>query len=80
VDEMKRAYGERVKPTWTGTFPDGRVYSYAVGKNLLFATFLDRKVIRAVALYEGDQTNTREGSPQAYAGFVAAEETSCDRG
>jgi serine/threonine-protein kinase len=80
VEEMKRAYGERVKPTWSGTLRDERVVSYAVGKNLVFATFLDGKVIRAVALYEGNPANTKAYSPQAYAGFVAAEETSCQRG
>ena len=77
VEEMKNAYGDAVKPSWSGTSPDGKVFQWVVGDNLVFATFLDQKVVRAVALYDGDPNNTREGSPQAYAGYVAAEETSC---
>jgi Protein kinase domain len=81
VEEMKEAYGDAVQPSWSGTSRDGKkVRQWVVGDNLIFATFLDRKVIRAVALYEGNPNNTLGGSPQAYAGYVAAEETSCDRG
>jgi Protein kinase domain len=81
VEEMKEAYGDAVQPSWTGTSPDGKkVFQWVVGDNLIFATFLDRKVIRAVALYEGNPNNTLGGSPRAYAGYVAAEETSCERG
>ena len=81
VEEMKEAYEDAVQPSWSGTSPDGKkVFQWVVGDNLVFATFLDRKVIRAVALYEGNPNDTLGGSPRAYAGYVAAEETSCHRG
>ena len=58
--------------------PDGKkVFQWVVGDNLVFATGLDRKVMHAVALYEGNPNYTLGGSPRAYAGYVAAEETSC---
>lgn len=75
--EMKEAYGDRVKPTSSGTLPDGTVRQRAVGNNLVFAIEDDLETIRAVALYRGDPTNTGAGSPQAYAGYVAAVETAC---
>jgi serine/threonine-protein kinase len=79
VEEMKEAYGEAVKPSWSGTSPDGKkVFHWVVGDNLLFATDTqERKLVRAVALYEGNPNNTLGGSPQAYAGYVAAVETPC---
>ena len=75
---MKNAYGDAVQPSWSGTSPDGKkVLQWVVGDNLVFATGGDRKVVHAVALYEGNPNNTLGGSPQAYAGYVAAVETAC---
>jgi serine/threonine-protein kinase len=74
---MKRAYGKLVQPSWAGTSPDGKeVFSYVVGRNLLFAT-VDHKTVSVVALYKGSRTNTRASSPQAWASFVAALENPC---
>jgi Protein kinase domain len=78
VEEMKEAYGDAVQPSPTGTSPDGKkVFQWVVGDNLVFATGTGRKLVHAVALYEGNPNNTLGGSPQAYAGYVAAVETSC---
>lgn len=80
VEEMKEAYGDAVQPSWGGTSPDGKkVFQWVVGDNLVLATGGDRKVVHALALYLGDPNYTREGSPQAYAGYVAAVETPCNR-
>ncbi len=77
IEEMKRAYGKAVQPSWAGTSPDGNtVHSWVVGQNLLFAT-QDQRTISAVALYRGKRTDTKAGSPQAWANFVAAVETPC---
>ncbi len=58
--------------------PDGKkVFQWVVGDNLVLATGAARKLVHAVALYEGNPNNTLGGSPQAYAGYVAAVETSC---
>ena len=79
IEEMKKTYGEAVRPSPHGTSPDGKtVHSYVVGRNLLFAT-QDQRTISAVALYEGFRNNQlrRRGSPQAWANFVAAVETPC---
>jgi predicted Ser/Thr protein kinase len=79
VEEMKEAYGDAVQPSWSGTSPDGKkVHQWVVGDNLVFAVHGDLKALRAVALYDGDPNNTRGGSPQAYAGYVAAVETACN--
>jgi hypothetical protein len=79
VEEMKDAYGDAVQPSWSGTSPDGKkVFHWVVGDNLLFATGTARKRVHAVALYEGNPNNTLGGSPQAYAGYVAAVETPCE--
>src|SRR5215210_1537800 len=79
IEEMKKAYGGAAQPSTHGTSPDGKtVFSYIVRPNLLFAT-QDHRTISVVALYEGSRTdvNSKEGSPQAYANFVAALETPC---
>ena len=78
VEEMKEAYGDAVQPSPTGTSPDGKkVFQWVVGDNLVLAAGTARKLVHAVALYEGNPNNTLGGSPQAYAGYVAAVETSC---
>ena len=78
VEEMRKAYGGAVQPSWSGTSPDGKkVYQWVVGNNLIFATYEDRKTLRAVALYEGNPNYTGRGSPQQDAGWVAAVETPC---
>ena len=57
---------------------DGKkVFQWVVGDNLVFATRWGPQGLHAVALYEGNPNNTRGGSPQAYAGYVAAVETPC---
>ncbi len=79
LDEMKKAYGEGVRPSPYGTSPDGKkVHSYVVGRNLLFAT-QDQKTISTVALYRGSPNNqlNKPGTPQSWANFVAAVETPC---
>ena len=79
LDEMKKAYGEAVRPSPHGTSPDGKkVWSYVVGRNLLFAT-QNQRTISTVALYRGSRNNQlkRPGSPQSWANFVAAVETPC---
>jgi tRNA A-37 threonylcarbamoyl transferase component Bud32 len=76
LDEMHAAYGDRVQPSWSGTLPNGEVWQWVVGNNLVFAT-QDRRTISAVALYKGEPDNTHSESPQAYAGYVAADETAC---
>lgn len=77
IAQMKKAYGAAVRPSWSGTSPDGKkVSQWAVGNNLIFAT-QDQKTLSAVALYKGDPGYTGGGSPQAYAGYVAAVESPC---
>jgi Protein kinase domain len=77
IADMKKAYGGAVKPAWAGTDPKkGTVFSYVVGNNLLFAT-QDQRTISAIALYRGTPGNTHGSSPQAYANYVAANETAC---
>jgi tRNA A-37 threonylcarbamoyl transferase component Bud32 len=79
LEDMKKAYGEAVKPSWFGTSPDGKkVFSWVVGRNLLFAT-QDQKSISTVALYEGSPADKpgNSGTPQSWANFVAATDTSC---
>jgi hypothetical protein len=74
--DMKKAYGSAVKGSWAGTLKDGTVHSFVVGDNLLFAT-QDMRTISAVALYRGVPGNTHAGSTQAYANYVASDETAC---
>lgn len=76
--QMKRAYGSAVTATWAGT-QHGVSGSYVVGDNLLFAT-QDQRTISAVALYRGVRGHTRSGSPQAFANYIAANETACTGG
>lgn len=75
LGQMERAYGSRAQPTWAGTTRSGVHSSYAVGKNLLFSA-QDHQTVTAVALYAGNG-ETRAGSPQALANFLAANETAC---
>lgn len=79
VAELKRAYGDAVHASWAGTSPDGKTtWSWVVGDNLLFTAQDDKQErITAVALYAGDPRNTRGGSPQSYANYVAANERWC---
>jgi predicted Ser/Thr protein kinase len=74
---MHKAYGGRVKATWAGSSPNGKVHtSWAVGKNLLFVT-QDQETISAVVLYKGLRIEKHGGSPQDYANYVGAVETAC---
>jgi hypothetical protein len=69
VAEMKRVYGNRVRPTWSGT--QGKtVYSYTLGRNILFED-QDLKTITAVVLYRGT-AQTHAQSPQAFANYIGA--------
>jgi serine/threonine-protein kinase len=73
VADMKRAYGNRVHGTWSGT--QGRKsYSYELGKNILFED-QDLKTITAVVLYRGSAYK-RSNSPQAFANYIGAIENS----
>jgi len=66
-----------VRPSPHGTLPAG-VFSYVVGRNLLFAT-QDLRTISAVALYKGLPNNQlrRNFGPQSWANFISANETPC---
>lgn len=78
IAQLKRAYGSAVTGAWSGTDPNDHTHvsSYVVGNNLLFAT-QDGLTISAVALYRGVPGHTHGGSPQAYANYIAANETAC---
>jgi len=77
IAEMKKAYGNAVVPSRFGTSPDGkRVTSWVVGRNLLFST-QNQRTISVVALYMGSPPDSRPGSPQSFANFIAALETPC---
>jgi hypothetical protein len=78
IAEMKKAYGNAVVPSLFGTSPDGKkVHSWVVGRNLLFSVGQNQKTISAVALYMGSPPDSRPGSPQSFANFIAALETPC---
>ena len=77
IAEMKQAYGDAVQPPWSGIFRDTGPSAWVVGRNLLFSTSKDGRTVNAVALYLGSETDTRRGSPQAWANFIAALETPC---
>jgi predicted Ser/Thr protein kinase len=77
--DMKKAYGSAVKASEEATLKDGSVHAYVVGDNLLFST-QNMRTISSVALYRGSPGNTGDGSPQAYANYVAANETACISG
>jgi predicted Ser/Thr protein kinase len=77
LDAMKKAYGNRVRTTWSGTQANGKVHwSWALGRNILFVT-QDHKTIANVVLYKGVRVERHGGSPQAYANYVGAAETAC---
>jgi serine/threonine-protein kinase len=76
IDSMKKAYGASVKPTWSGS-QHGKVFSYAVGNNLLFSTD-NRRTVTAVVLYRGDPRLRHGGVPQEFANYVGADETACE--
>lgn len=77
LEEMKRAYGNAVRPSPHAISPDRKTVSaYVVGANLIFAT-QDQKTITAVALYRGSLPNTARSDRQGWAIFVAAVETPC---
>ena len=79
IEQMQKAYGKDVRPSPHGTSPDGKtVFSYVVGRNLLFAT-QDQRTIGVVALYKGLPNNQlqKNGGPQSWANFIAALETPC---
>jgi hypothetical protein len=77
LEEMKRAYGDAVRPSPHARSPDGKkVFAYVVGSNLLFAT-QDLKTVTAVALYRGSLPNTSRSEGQGFAAFVAGSETPC---
>jgi len=77
LDELKRAYGNSVKPSKFGR-AGGQIWSYTVGKNLLFAVRPDTEVVAAVALYDGGAPRSNaNGGTQSYANYVAQVEASC---
>ena len=72
IAEMKRAYGDSVRPSLNGT--QGKtVWSWVVGDRLLFAT-QDHKTIADVALFRGSPTGDRN---QGWPNYIAAIETAC---
>ena len=77
LEEMKRAYGNAVRPSPHAISPDGKtVHAYVVGPNLVLET-QDQKTISAVGLYRGSLPNTKRSDRQGWAHFVAAVETPC---
>ena len=81
IDELKAAYGSRLRPSKFNT-QEGKVYAYTVGKNLLFAANgappTPSKYVTSVALYDGSApgANKPHGS-LPFAGFVALSENNC---
>ena len=74
---MKAAYGDRLKPNPGNTDPyKGTVYSYIVGRSLIFELSdpkLPNRHVTAVALYDGSGPRWKKpGSPLFYASFVAS--------
>jgi len=77
LGQLKRAYGSEVRPSRWG-MAGGKIWSYTVGKNLLFAVRPDTEVVAAVALYDGGAPRANaHGGAQAYANYVAQVEASC---
>ena len=75
--EMSSAYGKRVRPTWSGTSPDGKKhFSWQVGRNILFMT-QDHRTISTVVLFKGVRFENHGGSPQTWANYIGANETAC---
>ncbi len=75
--ELQRAYGDDLRPSPYGTNA-GKIWSYLVGKNLLFAVRPDTGIVAAVALYDGGAPRARaHGGSEAYANYVAQVEASC---
>jgi hypothetical protein len=75
--ELKAAYGKRLQPNPRNKNPDtGEVFSYVVGRTLLF-NLTDTpgvtKQVNAVTLFDGHGPGWKKpGSALAYAGFVAS--------
>jgi len=77
IAEVRKAYGDDIKPSFAGTSPDGTmVFSWVVGNRLLFGT-QDQRTIHAVALYRGSPTEKHLGGPQSYANFFLENESAC---
>jgi tRNA A-37 threonylcarbamoyl transferase component Bud32 len=79
VKEMKKAYGDALRPSRAGTSPDGKtVWAYTVGENLLFAVRPKQQKVVVVALYDGGAPGaTKRGGSQSYANYVAQVEVPC---
>lgn len=81
IAAMKKAYGSAVKRSEYSLVEGGIAFSYVVGDNLVFATSPKLRKITAVALYRGPPLHTGvEGTPEAFAGFIADDETPCVSG
>jgi serine/threonine protein kinase len=81
IAAMKKAYGSAVKRSEYSLVKGGIAFSYVVGDNLVFATSPKLRKITAVALYRGPPLHTGvEGTPEAFAGFIADDETPCITG
>ena len=77
--QVKKAYGKRLKPNPANTILDGTVFSYLVGRSLIFLFFdthhpgTPAKDATAVALYDGSGPGwLASGSPEHLASFVAS--------
>jgi hypothetical protein len=76
--QVKKAYGKRLKPNRANTLLDGTVFSYLVGRSLIFE-FADvhhpgtpAKDVTAVALYDGRGLGGLEpGGPLYIASYLA---------
>jgi hypothetical protein len=88
IEEMKAAYGDRVKADHWGTITRNGTtmhFMYDVGKNLLFAPSgelsqpgapVPGRFVAAVGLFDGSVPNADvEGGPRNFAGFVTGNET-----
>jgi hypothetical protein len=67
VDDLKRAFGNRLKAARASTV-NGKVHGYTVGENLFFAIAPDGEHVQAVALHL---------NPVAEAGYIALNEGPC---
>lgn len=82
VADLKKAYGDKVRPDHFGNAPDGQ-FMYDVGKNLLFAATNPKQApgppatyVTEVGLYNGSTPHADENfGAHPFAGFVTGNET-----
>jgi serine/threonine-protein kinase len=79
--QMHATYGRRVVPTAHGTTPDGKHWSWQLGRSLLFMT-QDQKTISSVVLFRGPVDARARDQPanthQGWASYVGENGTACE--